>query len=151
MAFSVTTQWQLSSDAEVLEDGEFCRDHTITFGSGQTVQASSAPEYKGNPSKMNPEEGLLAALSSCHMITFLTIAHLKRLTVLSYTDECHAELGKLESGKQAITKMTLKPKVIFADETAISVEVLNKIHEKAHANCFISNSLACNIEIIPTL
>ncbi|MFT5704122.1 MAG: organic hydroperoxide reductase OsmC/OhrA [Shewanella sp.] len=144
MSFSLTTQW---SSQESIE-GDFSRDHAITFGSGQTVQASSAPEYKGSKSRVNPEEQLLAALSSCHMLTFLTIAHLKRLPVESYTDCASAILGKNSAGKIAIVKLILKPDIIFQPGVEVSSEVLAKIHEKAHANCFIANSLSAEIEVV---
>ncbi|MGL5046862.1 MAG: OsmC family protein [Shewanella sp.] len=143
MGFNSTVNWQTSP----AEEGEFCRDHSITFGSGQTIQASSAPEYKGNSQNVNPEESLLAALSSCHMLTFLAIAHLKRLPVTSYVDNATAELGKNDAGKLAVTKMVLNPRVIFAEGVEVSQETLEKIHEKAHANCFIANSLATDIQI----
>lgn len=143
MGFNLTVNWQTSP----AEEGEFCRDHSITFGSGQTIQASSAPEYKGNGQNVNPEESLLAALSSCHMLTFLAIAHLKRLPVTSYVDNATAELGKNDAGKLAVTKMVLNPKVIFAEGIEVSQETLEKIHEKAHVNCFIANSLATDIHI----
>lgn len=145
MGFNLTVNWQTTP----AEEGEFCRDHQIQFGSGQTIQASSAPEYKGNAQFINPEENLLAALSSCHMLTFLTIAHLKRLNVATYTDAATAELGKNEQGKVAVTKMVLNPKVVFAEGVEVSQETLEKIHEKAHANCFIANSIACEVQINP--
>lgn len=143
MGFKVTVDWQGSP----AEEGEFNRDHQISYGSGQTVTASSAPEYKGNAEKINPEENLLAALSSCHMLTFLAIAHLKRLPVASYIDNAIADLGKNEAGKISVVKMTLAPQVVFEEGVSVTDEIINKIHEKAHANCFIANSLACEIEI----
>ncbi|WP_394129039.1 OsmC family protein [Shewanella maritima] len=143
MGFKLTTSWQTSPSNE----GEFNRDHQIEFGSGQVIQASSAPEYKGNAEKINPEENLLAALSSCHMLTFLAIAHLKRLPVASYQDNACAELGKNGAGKIAVTKMCLQPEVVFAEGVEVSDEVIDRIHQKAHANCFIANSLACEVEI----
>ncbi|NKF49943.1 OsmC family peroxiredoxin [Shewanella sp. WXL01] len=143
MGFNLTVNWQTSP----ADEGEFNRDHQIEFGSGQVIQASSAPEYKGSEDKINPEENLLAALSSCHMLTFLAIAHLKRLPVASYVDNAKAELGKNASGKIAVTKMSLFPEVVFADGVEVSPEVIDKIHQKAHANCFIANSLACEVEI----
>ncbi|MCL1141795.1 OsmC family protein [Shewanella gaetbuli] len=143
MGFKVTVDWQTSP----AEEGEFNRDHQVKYGSGQSIQASSAPEYKGNEAKINPEENLLAALSSCHMLTFLAIAHLKRLPVSTYTDNAVADLGKNDAGKIAVVKMTLNPQVEFADHVEVSPETIAKIHEKAHANCFIANSLACEVEI----
>ncbi|PMG79663.1 peroxiredoxin [Shewanella sp. 10N.286.51.B7] len=145
MGFKLTVKWQ--ADHFEHTTPEFNRDHQIEFGSGQVVNASSAPEYKGNEAKVNPEESLLAALSSCHMLTFLAIAHLKRLTVETYTDNAKAELGKNESGKLSVTKMCLNPQVIFADGVEVSQEVLQKIHDKAHANCFIANSINSEVEI----
>lgn len=144
MGFKVTVNWQTTTG---YEEGEFNRDHQIAYGSGQQVQASSAPEYKGNEEKINPEENLLAALSSCHMLTFLAIAHLKRLPVASYTNHAIADLGKNDAGKIAVVKMTLAPEVVFADGVEVDEATIAKIHEKAHANCFIANSLACEVEI----
>ncbi|QSX38248.1 OsmC family protein [Shewanella sedimentimangrovi] len=146
MSFHIKVQWQAAAD---LAEGDFSRDHQIQFGTGQQLAASSAPEYKGSADKVNPEESLLAALSSCHMLTFLAIAHLKRLPVASYEDEASAELGKRADGKQAITHMQLRPKVSFKPGVEVSEEVLAKMHEKAHANCFIANTLACEVEILP--
>jgi organic hydroperoxide reductase OsmC/OhrA len=143
MSFKLTVNWQSSPS----EDGEFNRDHEVKFGSGQTIQASSASEYKGNADKINPEESLLAALSSCHMLTFLAIAHLKRLPVTRYVDNASADLGKNDAGKVAVVKMTLEPKVTFTEGIEVDQETLAKIHAKAHANCFIANSLACVVEI----
>ncbi|MBB1437828.1 OsmC family protein [Shewanella sp. SG41-4] len=143
MSFKLTVNWQSSPS----EEGEFNRDHEVKFGTGQTIQASSAPEYKGNADKVNPEESLLAALSSCHMLTFLAIAHLKRLPVASYIDNATADLGKNDAGKVAVVKMTLAPKVTFAEGITVDEQTLAKIHEKAHANCFIANSLACEVDI----
>ncbi|WP_076542620.1 OsmC family protein [Shewanella sp. UCD-KL21] len=145
MGFKLTVKWQ--ADHFDHQAPEFNRDHQIEFGTGQVVHASSAPEYKGNEAKINPEESLLAALSSCHMLTFLAIAHLKRLTVETYVDNAKAELGKNANGKLSVTKMTLNPVVTFADGIEVSQEVINKIHDKAHANCFIANSVNSEVAI----
>ncbi|MGF1730113.1 OsmC family protein [Photobacterium kasasachensis] len=143
MSFSVQIDWQQSEQS----DQDFSRDHTIRFGSGQQVEGSSAPEYKGNASLVNPEESLIAALSSCHMLTFLAIAHLKRLPVASYNDTATAELGKNADNRTQVSRIELNPKVVFAEGVTVSDEVLDKIHQKAHANCFIANTLACDVVI----
>lgn len=140
MSFNIDISW-IAADTPATEPASFCRDHSIVFGSGQQVNASSAPEYSGNSAFVNPEESLLAALSSCHMLTFLTIAHLKRLAVVSYHDHAEAELGKNEQGKLFVNRITLKPQIIFAEDVDVSEDVIAKIHEKSHANCFIANSL----------
>ncbi|MBM7074217.1 OsmC family protein [Shewanella sp. 202IG2-18] len=145
MSFHTYIQW----NKQIKEDGEFSRDHTITYGSGQKVSASSAPEYKGSDSFVNPEESLLAALSSCHMLTFLAIAHLKRLPVESYEDNASATLGKLDTGKLAVTEMTLSPKIKFVEGVEMDEETIKKIHDKAHINCFIANSINTKVTIKP--
>lgn len=141
MSFTVHVDWQHSKQTEQ----DFSRDHVISFGSGQQVKGSSAPEYKGSADHVNPEESLIAALSSCHMLTFLAIAHLKRLAVVSYHDTATAELGKNENNRTQVSQIVLNPKVVFADGVTVSDEVLDKMHEKAHANCFIANTLVCDV------
>ncbi|MGS0673995.1 OsmC family protein [Shewanella sp. 0m-4] len=138
MSFRINLNW-IAAEEPIDDPQSFNRDHCITFGSGQQVNASSAPEYNGSTDKINPEESLLAALSSCHMLTFLTIAHLKRLPITSYQDDAYAELGKNAAGKLFINKIVLQPKIEFAEE--VTADVIAKIHDKSHSNCFIANSL----------
>ncbi len=139
MSFNIDLSWSPSNEP-LTEPQNFSRDHKIIFGSGQQIQGSSAPEYSGASDKVNPEESLLAALASCHMLTFLTIAHLKRLPIISYQDNAYAELGKNSAGRIFVSKIVLNPKIEFA--TAVEQEVIDKIHEKSHSNCFIANSLS---------
>jgi organic hydroperoxide reductase OsmC/OhrA len=121
------------------------RTHQLQFGGGQQLQASSAPEYLGNASLVNPEELLVAACSNCHMLTFLAVAAKTGLIVNSYVDEAVGVLGKSEAGRMAIAKVILKPIVEFTTE--VSPEKLKGLHEKSHRNCFIANSVSCAIEV----
>jgi organic hydroperoxide reductase OsmC/OhrA len=127
----------------------FDRTHSWRFSGGQTLQGSSAPDYYGNPALVNPEEGLLAALSSCHMLTFLSIAALKGLVVESYEDEARGELGKNEHGKTMVSRISLRPKVVFSGAKIPDAESLQEMHRKAHRSCFIANSLLTPILIEP--
>ena len=121
------------------------RTHDVKFEGGKSVSASSAKEYLGKPEHANPEEMLAAALSSCHMLTFLAVAAKSRLIVDSYEDTATAILGKNAQGKLAVTKTILRPRVVFAKETPVTHERLVELHEKAHRNCFIANSVACEV------
>jgi len=116
------------------------RGHTVTFESGIAVPASSAPEYKGDAAKVNPEEQLVGALSSCHMLTFLAICARKKLTVDSYEDDASGIMTKNDRGKAFVSAVTLRPKVTFA-RAAPSAEDLDALHHAAHENCFIANSV----------
>lgn len=125
------------------------RTHEVTFEGGIHCQASAAKEYLGKAELVNPEELLAAALSSCHMLTFLAVAAKSRLTVNSYEDNAVSILDKNAAGKLAVTKTILRPKVVFAKETPVTPEKLSELHEKAHRNCFIANSVSGEVVTEP--
>jgi organic hydroperoxide reductase OsmC/OhrA len=121
------------------------RNHTIGFKNGQeTVIASSSPAYRGDSGKPDPEDLLVAALSSCHMLSFLAIAAKKRLTVHSYRDDA---VGFLENdnGKLWIARVILRPKVVIDADA----ETLSHIHRSAHEACFIANSVKTQVSVEP--
>ena len=125
----------------------FDRDHTVTFENGQAIAGSSAPAYFGNPDAANPETLLLAALASCHMLTFLAVAAKRGFQVSHYRDKAEGSLAKNAEGRVAITHCTLRPDIAFSGDSQPSAEELRKMHESAHRNCFIANSLNCSVEI----
>ncbi len=123
----------------------YSRDHEVTTGSGVVLAGTSAPQFGGAADRANPEELLVAAVSSCHMLTFLALCARRGHVVVSYTDDAAGELGKNAAGRTAITKVTLKPSVRFEGE-APSAEQLDALHTKAHEHCFIAQTLACAVE-----
>ena len=131
------------------------RSHQISFGSGTSITGSAAPDYMGNSKHVNPEESLLAALSSCHMLTFLAIASKSGYIIDSYEDRCSAELGKneegtsLKPGKLGVTKAVLRPRITFGGTKKPDLDELKKLHGKAHANCFIANTVSTNVLVEP--
>ncbi|TWD81468.1 organic hydroperoxide reductase OsmC/OhrA [Kribbella amoyensis] len=124
----------------------YSRDHDWRFDGGVTVPASANPKYLGTPAPVDPEEAFVAALSSCHMLTFLSIAAKKRIVVDTYDDHAVGVMTPNERGKLAITKVTLHPKITFAGPEP-DREVLAKIHHLAHEECFIANSVTTEIEV----
>ncbi len=123
------------------------RDHVVTFENGIEIKASAAPAFQGNPDCVDPEEALVGALSSCHMLTFLAIAAKKRLTVDSYEDNAVGTLDKNANGKMAVTRATLRPKVVWGGDKTPTPEEIEKMHEKAHHACFIANSVLTEVSI----
>ena len=123
------------------------RSHLIRFGGGVEIQASAAPEFKGRPELVNPEEQFVASLSSCHMLTFLALAARNRLVVESYEDEAVGYLEKKEAGRFWIARVILKPRVKFSSDGTPSPEKIHELHEKAHQECFIANSVSTQVEI----
>ncbi len=117
------------------------RAHEWRFDGGVVVPGSSAPGYKGEPERVDPEEAFVAALSSCHMLTFLAIAAKKKLVVDAYEDRAVGRLDKNANGKLAVTSVDLNPKVTFAPGVAVDAATLKKMHHDAHENCFIAQSV----------
>lgn len=123
----------------------YSRNHTWDFGHGATLTASAAADYLGDPDKVDPEQAFVAALSSCHMLTFLAFAAMSKIVVERYEDRAVGHLGKNERGKSVITRIDLHPKVTFAEGQAPSEEALERLHHKAHQECFLANSVTCEI------
>lgn len=142
-----TVSWKRGSTAFTYET--YPRDHVWRFPGGVEVPASSAPAYYGSPDRVDPEAALAAALSSCHMLTFLAVAARKRLTVDSYTDEASGFLEKNAEGKLAVTRIILRPKVVFAPDQTISRQEIERLHHTAHENCFIANSVKTQVTVEP--
>lgn len=121
---------------------EYPRDHQWQFPrSGQSVRASAAPAYLGADDCVDPEEAFTVALASCHLLTFLAIASMSGYIVDSYEDNPVGYLEKGENGKPWLARIVLHPKITFSGEKAPSPEDLDKLHEKAHGECFLANSV----------
>lgn len=125
------------------------RDHRVTFGGGATFGASAAPEYKGTAELPNPEEMMVAALSSCHMLTFLAICAKKGVGVDRYEDEAEGHLEKNAEGRLAVTRVTLQPHVDFSPGVDVDDAALAKLHEASHRGCFIAASVTTKITVSP--
>lgn len=127
------------------------RTYTIKFSGGENIQASNPKEYFGNTELPNPEEMLVSALSGCYMQTFLAIACKYGYTIDSYTDDAIGITEKNEHGKTSVTEVALHPKVKFSGSKFPDDNAINKMREKAHENCFISNSINSRIKIEITI
>jgi organic hydroperoxide reductase OsmC/OhrA len=136
--------WTLG-DAEFTYEG-YSRAHTWRFVGAVEVPASSAPEYGGTPERVDPEEALVAAVASCHMLTLLAIAAKKRLHLTAYSDSPVGYLEKDAEGRLAVTRIVLRPTLTFAGERP-SDEVIMGLHEGAHRNCFIANSIKSEVTV----
>jgi organic hydroperoxide reductase OsmC/OhrA len=120
------------------------RNHTVMFKNGPPVTFSAAPAYKGDTAWGDPEDMLVASLSSCHMLSFLAIAAKKKVTLDSYQDDAVGFLEN-EGGKFWMTRVILRPKVVSsADATTLA-----EIHHLAHQACFIANSVKTEVLVEP--
>jgi organic hydroperoxide reductase OsmC/OhrA len=141
----VTLEWKRESDGFTYES--YNRDHVLVFEGGARVPASAAPAYRGNPAYVNPEDALVAALSSCHMLTFLAVAAKKKFVVDRYNDHAVGFLEKNQKGKLAMTRVILRPTITFGGTTPPTPEEIAALHERAHAECFIANSVTTEVTV----
>ncbi|EJT3518156.1 OsmC family protein [Vibrio parahaemolyticus] len=140
--------WQRQAN-EIFSDNQYSRAHTWRFDGGLLVPASPSPHVVPLPlsveENVDPEEAFVAALSSCHMLVFLSIAAKRRYVIDSYVDAAEGELTAGENGKEWVSRVVLNPTVVFSGDKQPSYEQLEKMHHMAHENCFIANSVKTEI------
>ncbi len=124
----------------------YSRHHRWHFEGGVEVPASAAPEYRGDADTGGPEQALVAAVAGCHMLTFLAVAARRRLVVDRYEDSARGVLEKNDEGRLAITRVVLRPRIVFAGDPPDAAE-LARLHEMAHRGCFIANSVRCAVDV----
>lgn len=138
--------WQRSSQDFTYQT--YNRAHEWKFAA-VTVPASATKEYRGEESRVNPEEALVAALSSCHMLTFLAVAAKRKLALDAYDDDAVGVLEKNAAGKLAITRVTLRPRIVWSNGITVSADELAKMHHDAHEGCFIASSVKTEVTVEP--
>ena len=146
--FFATVAWQ--RDGQDFTGQRYSRGHAWQFDGGLTVPASSSPLSVPLPmsvaANVDPEEALVAATSSCHMLFFLSLAAQRGYVIDDYRDEAVGELGKNAQGRLAMTRIVLRPRIAFAG-TPPSPEALAALHHDAHERCYIANSLTADVVV----
>lgn len=142
--FKATVNWQLGNTETTLNPKSFSRNHVVTITNKKTpLEVSAAKPFRGDDTLYNPEDLLLSALASCHMMSYLYVCSQNNIDVLSYTDTAEAILDVEASGSGHFSKVTLKPVVTIKD--ASQLELAKTLHVKANSLCFIANS--CNFPV----
>ena len=119
------------------------RDHIVSAGGKPEIPASSDPSFRGDPARYNPEELLVASLSSCHMLWYLHLCSSAGVIVVDYTDAAAGTMEETANGGGHFIEVTLFPVITVASEEM--VEKADALHEKANELCFIANS--CNFPV----
>jgi organic hydroperoxide reductase OsmC/OhrA len=145
-----TIRWTRAGD-EFLK-GKFSRAHTWSFDGGLTVPASASPAAVpvpySTPANIDPEEAFVAAISSCHMMTYLWVAYRNGFIIDSYEDDAVGVLTKNEKGIPWVSLVTLHPKIAYSGDKTPSAEDIERFHHLAHDNCFISNSVKTEVKVV---
>ena len=149
--YTANIEWQ--RDAGTFTDGRYSRAHRWHFDGGATIAASSSPGIVplpySDPAAVDPEEALLAAAASCHMLWFLSLAARQGYSVLSYQDTPGGRLEPNERGKLAFRRIVLRPRVEFSGAAPDPAQ-LQALHHAAHEECFIAQSLRAEIVVEPS-
>ena len=133
------------------ERGRYSRVHSWSFDGGVTIAGSSSPSVVhppySDPAAVDPEEAFVAALSSCHMLSFLYVASKAGFVVARYDDEAVGRMTKNEHGVPWVSHVVLAPRHEFVGEKKPTREEVEALHERAHHECFIANSVKTEIEV----
>lgn len=145
-----TVHWQ-RRDNDNFATGRYSRAHEWRFDGGASVAASPSPQVVPAPwsdaAAVDPEEAFVAAIASCHMLWFLSIAAERGWIVDAYEDEAAGTMGRIAPGRQAITDVVLRPRIAFSGDTVPSDAQVDELHEAAHERCFIANSVKTRIRV----
>jgi organic hydroperoxide reductase OsmC/OhrA len=146
-----TIEWAGGAAAADFIKLRYTREHRWTFDGGAVVEGSSSPSVVpapwSNPKAVDPEEAFVAAISSCHMLTFLFVAAKAGFAIESYRDEAVGVMSKTAEGVAWVSKVTLSPVIRYAGNRVPDADELAKLHHDAHAGCFIANSVKTEIAI----
>lgn len=150
MTHTLKIQWQRNAD-EAFTDNAYHRAHRWHFDGGATVKASSSPHIVKPPysdeTAVDPEEAFVAAVSSCHMLFFLSFAAGQDIVVDNYCDEPMGTMQRSVDGGHCIAEIILRPTVDYADVSQPTTDVVRALHDRAHRHCFIAQSVKSVIRI----
>lgn len=148
--YQATVFWQ-RRDGEKYTDNRYSRAHEWRFDGGVAVPASSSPSVVPPPfsaaNAVDPEEAFLASLASCHMLFFLFHAAKKGFVIDRYEDQAVGVLGKNAQGRMAMVKVSLRPNISWGENKKPTAEELSALHEQAHHDCYIANSVTSEVVV----
>ena len=143
--------WQRGAD-ERFTDNRYSRRHVVRFDGGVELAGSSSPSLVplpySDPAAVDPEEAFVAAVAACHMLWFLSLAAKAGHVVERYDDSAEGVMTNNDAGKLWISRVTLHPRVAFAEGHAPSRTQLDALHHRAHEECFIANSIRSEVVVV---
>jgi peroxiredoxin-like protein len=124
------------------------RDFVLRYKQRPSIPGSAPGVFGGDDSRHNPETLMLSSLVACHHLTYLAVCERAAIRILEYTDSATGTLG-IKDGRMRMIEVVLWPQVRVAD--ASQIERATELHAKAHANCFMSNSVNFEVRVQPTV
>lgn len=147
--YQAIVRW--TADGSNFSENRYSRGHAWIFDGGIEVPASASPSVVPLPlskeDAVDPEEAFVAAIASCHMLTFLSIAAKKRYTIERYEDRAVGAMTKNDKGKLFVSKVTLDPTIEFSGDRIPTPEQIAELHRLSHQECFIANSVLTDVVV----
>jgi organic hydroperoxide reductase OsmC/OhrA len=147
--YAVRCQWTGNRGAGTRTYAGYGRDHTISFDGKPDIQGSSDPAFRGDASRHNPEELLVAALASCHMLWYLHLCSAAGIVVTAYSDQAQGEMIETADGGGQFVTVTLAPQVRI--DAVSDADQAAALHRRAHELCFIARSVNFPVHCQPTI
>jgi len=138
-SYNLSLRWTGNKGTGTSGYSAYERSHIIQVENKPDLFCSSDPSFRGDISKYNPEELLVASLSGCHMLWFLHLCAVDGIVVTHYSDHAFGVMFESPDGSGRFKEVILKPQVIVAEPDMI--QKANELHDKAHEKCFIANSV----------
>ncbi len=137
--YAATVEWTGNTGTGTASYKSYERAHEIRIAGKPSIPGSSDPAFRGNPARYNPEDLLVASLSTCHMLWFLHLAAASKVVVTAYVDEASGIMIEEASGAGRFTEVALAPSVTI--EGPVDAAKIEALHHQAHQKCFIANSV----------
>jgi organic hydroperoxide reductase OsmC/OhrA len=145
--YKVQVAWSGNDGAGTRTYADYRRDHTISTAGKPVLPGSSDPAFRGDASRYNPEELLVASLSACHMLWYLHLCANSGIVVTDYRDDACGVMRLNPDGSGAFTEVTLRPRIVLSP--ASDPDRARELHEAAHCHCFIASSVNFPVRIEP--
>jgi organic hydroperoxide reductase OsmC/OhrA len=146
--YTVQMKWTGNLGTGTSSYRAYSRNHEISAEGKPPLLGSSDPAFRGDPARYNPEEMLVASLSTCHMLWYLHLCADSGLTIVDYTDEPLGTMAETEEGGGHFTEVTLRPRVVF--KASVDLQLARQHHDRAHELCFIASSVNFPVQCEPT-
>lgn len=143
--YAVTVTWTGNQGTGTSGYRAYTRDHLISAGDKPAIAGSSDPSFRGDPTRWNPEDLLVASLSACHKLWYLGLCAAAGVVVTAYEDQAEGWMAEAAGGEGEFTRVLLRPRVTLAPGS--DVEKAASLHHQAHAMCFIARSVNFPVEV----
>jgi organic hydroperoxide reductase OsmC/OhrA len=148
-SYDVTITWTGNTGTGTSGYRDYARAHDVAADGQPPIAGSSDPAFRGDGHRWNPEQLLTAALSQCHLLSYLHVCADAGVVVTGYTDHAHGTMVQTADGGGHFTEVVLRPQVIVASPDMADAAM--KLHESAHAKCFIASSVSFPVRHEPTV